>query len=163
MVVGHTCLGIFSKSFRVVVGEYTGRTGPTFGVVFISALTELVSVFPEICVNPYCLVVNECSESLPPNAPSSGARSASARYPLPPRFTTVHLILQEDERLRQRRRPVSSPPGKLIHTHRNVAAKCLRAVPGRNSHHSHCSLVDPASSLILVSKIKSCMSQCKPH
>ena len=64
----------------------------------------MISAFPETLLNPYCLVVDECWDSLPSSALSSGARSASARYPLPPRFTTVHLILQEDERLRQWRR-----------------------------------------------------------
>jgi hypothetical protein len=35
--------------------------------------------------------------------------------------------------------------------------------PGKKSDRSDGSLVDPASSHMLVSKIKPCMSQCKPH
>jgi hypothetical protein len=38
-----------------------------------------------------------------------------------------------------------------------------RQATGGNSHRSDGSLVDPASSHMLVSKIKPCMSQCKPH
>ena len=37
------------------------------------------------------------------------------------------------------------------------------AASGRNSHLSDGSLVHPASSHTLVSNIKPCMSQCKPH
>ena len=52
------------------------------------------------------------------------ATSASARCPLPVFFTTVHLILPEDDFGRQSRRPGISLPGKLVHPHRNVAAIC---------------------------------------
>ena len=93
VVGGHSCLGIFTMSWRLVVEGYTGRTGRAFGVVFTAALTELISAFPETWINLYCLVVDESWDTIPPSAPSSGARSASVRYPPTPGFMTVHLIL----------------------------------------------------------------------
>ena len=42
-----TCLGIFSKSCRLVVGGHTGRRGPAVVVEYTAALTEMISAFPE--------------------------------------------------------------------------------------------------------------------
>jgi hypothetical protein len=47
VVGGHTRLGIFSKSYRLVVGGHTGCTGQAFGVAFTASLNEMISAFPE--------------------------------------------------------------------------------------------------------------------
>ena len=85
------------------------------------------SAFPETWITSHCLALDEFWDWPPLSAPSSAARSASARCPLPPRFTTVHLIPPRTWSVRRWRRPGSPPPGKLVHPHSNVATICLRA------------------------------------
>ena len=104
-----------------------------------------------LCYRP-ATTMSETTLSLRP--PSTGARSASDRYPLLPRFTKVHLILQDDERLREWRSPGSPPPVIVVHPHCYFADICLRADPVSISHHSDASQASPASSHMLVSKIR---------
>ena len=100
--------------------------------------------------------------TLPPSAFSSVAISASARYPLPPRFTTLHLILEEDERLRLwRRRAVLRLANwsTLITTSRTIVFGRGRA--GTRNSATVPLLVLPV--VICLSQRLCHASQCKPH
>jgi hypothetical protein len=65
-------------------------------------------------------------------------------------------------------RSQSTVPGARLSARRVAAPRELRtaqagAPSGASADGASSSLVDPASSHMLVSKIKPCMSQCKPH
>ena len=85
-----------------------------------------------------------------PSGTRNHTRTAVGRAPRPQRSWS---------RDRPRRRPAPGRTGARKHASRDARPRASRAAVVVKPR----SLVDPASSHMLVSKIKPCMSQCKPH